>query len=101
MPDSGVVAIVGVVKNMDLLTSAKNSYICQIILIEALIAILSGVVWVVYMRRRIVVPVQQLSEAALNMVEHLEDGNSPELVVKHDDELREPYSQMLPEQQPS
>ena len=87
--DSGVVAIVGVVKNMDLLTSAKNSYICQIILIEALIAILSGVVWVVYMRRRIVVPVQQLSEAALNMVEHLEDGNSPEFVVKHDDELRE------------
>ena len=87
--DSGVVAIVGVVKNMDLLTSAKNSYICQIILIEALISILSGVVWVVYMRRRIVVPVQQLSEAALNMVEHLEDGNSPELVVKHDDELRE------------
>ena len=87
--DSGVVAIVGVVKNMDLLTSAKNSYICKIILIEALIAILSGVVWVVYMRRRIVVPVQQLSEAALNMVEHLEDGNSPELVVKHDDELRE------------
>ncbi|MDY4753867.1 MAG: SpoIIE family protein phosphatase [Candidatus Faecousia sp.] len=87
--DSGVVAIVGVVKNMDLLTSAKNSYICQIILIETLIAILSGVVWVVYMRRRIVVPVQQLSEAALNMVEHLEDGNSPELVVKHDDELRE------------
>lgn len=86
--DSGVVAIVGVVKNMDLLTSAKNNYICQIILIEALIAILSGVVWVVYMRRRIVVPVQQLSEAALNMVEHLEDGNSPELVVKHDDELR-------------
>lgn len=87
--DSGVVAIVGVVKNMDLLTSAKNSYICQIILIEALIAILSGVVWVVYMRRRIVVPVQQLSEVALNMVEHLEDGNSPELVVKHEDELRE------------
>ena len=87
--DSGVVAIVGVVKNMDLLTSAKNSYVCQIILIEALIAILSGVVWVVYMRRRIVVPVQQLSEAALNMVEHLEDGNSPELVVKHEDELRE------------
>ena len=87
--DSGVVAIVGVVKNMDLLTSTKNSYICQIILIEALIAILSGVVWVVYMRRRIVVPVQQLSEAALNMVEHLEDGNSPELVVKHEDELRE------------
>lgn len=87
--DSGVVAIVGVVKNMDLLTSAKNSYICQNILIEALIAILSGVVWVVYMRRRIVVPVQQLSEAALNMVEHLEDGNSPELVVKHEDELRE------------
>lgn len=87
--DSGVVAIVGVVKNMDLLTSAKNSYICQIILIETLIAIFSGVVWVVYMRRRIVVPVQQLSEAALNMVEHLEDGNSPELVVKHDDELRE------------
>ena len=87
--DSGVVAIVGVVKNMDLLTSAKNSYICQIILIEVLIAILSGVVWVVYMRRRIVVPVQQLSEAALNMVEHLEDGNSPELVVKHEDELRE------------
>ena len=87
--DSGVVAIVGVVKNMDLLTSAKNSYICQIILIEALIAILSGVVWVVYMRRRIVVPVQQLSEAALNMVEHLEDGNSPAFVVKHDDELRE------------
>ena len=87
--DSGVVAIVGVVKNMDLLTSAKNSYICQIILIEALIAILSGVVWVVYMRLRIVVPVQQLSEAALNMVEHLEDGNSPELVVKHEDELRE------------
>ena len=87
--DYGVVAIVGVVKNMDLLTSAKNSYICQIILIEALIAILSGVVWVVYMRRRIVVPVQQLSEAALNMVEHLEDGNSPELVVKHEDELRE------------
>ena len=87
--DSGVVAIVGVVKNMDLLTSAKNSYICQIILIEALIAILSGIVWVIYMKRRIVVPVQQLSEAALNMVEHLEDGNSPELVVKHDDELRE------------
>ena len=87
--DSGVVAIVGVVKNMDLLTSAKSNYIRQIILIEALIAILSGIVWVIYMRRRLVVPVQQLSEAALNMVEHLEDGNSPELVVKHDDELRE------------
>ena len=87
--DSGVVAIVGVVKNMDLLTSAKSNYIRQIILIEALIAILSGIVWVIYMRRRLVVPVQQLSEAALNMVEHLEAGNSPELVVKHDDELRE------------
>lgn len=84
-----VVAIVGVVKNMDLLTSAQNSYTRQIILIEALIALLSGIVWVIYMRRRLVVPVQQLSEAALNMVEHLEDGNSPELVVKHDDELRE------------
>ena len=87
--DSGVVAIVGVVKNMDLLTSAKSNYIRQIIFIEALIAILSGIVWVIYMRRRLVVPVQQLSEAALNMVEHLEDGNSPEFVVKHDDELRE------------
>ena len=87
--DSEVVAIVGVVKNMDLLTRAQTSYIRQIILIEALIALLSGIVWMIYMRRRIVAPVRQLSEAALSMVEHLEDGNAPELVVKHDDELRE------------
>ncbi len=88
--DNGnIVAIVGVVKNMDLLKTAKNNYIVKIILLEAIIAVVSGIFWTVYMRRRIVMPIRKLNEASLNMVEHLEDGTSPEIVVKNDDEIKE------------
>ncbi|MGN0807836.1 MAG: SpoIIE family protein phosphatase [Candidatus Coproplasma sp.] len=89
--DSGgsVVAIVGVVKDMTLLNNAKSQYILQILLIEAAIAIVSGVIWVIYMRHRIVKPIRQLSEATLNMVEHLEDGTSPKIIVKKDDEIKD------------
>ena len=88
--DSGnAVAIVGVVKNMNLLKTAKHNYIVKIILIEALIAVVSGIFWTVYMRRRIVMPIRKLNEASLNMVEHLEDGTSPEIFVKNDDEIRD------------
>ena len=88
--DNGnIVAIVGVVKNMNLLKTAKNNYIVKIILLEAIIAVVSGIFWTVYMRRRIVMPIRKLNEASLNMVEHLEDGTSPEIVVKNDDEIKE------------
>ncbi|MGN1373162.1 MAG: SpoIIE family protein phosphatase, partial [Candidatus Coproplasma sp.] len=89
--DSGgeVIAVVGVVKDMTLLNTAKRNYIIQVLLIEAAIAILSGIVWVIYMRKRIVMPIRQLNEASLNMVEHLEDGTSPEIVIKKDDEIRD------------
>ena len=87
--DGNVVAIVGVVKNMSLLNTAKNKYIVKVILVEAIIAIVSGIFWTIYMRRRIVKPIRILNEAALNMVEHLEDGTSPEIVVKNDDEIKD------------
>lgn len=83
------VAIVGVVKNMELLSTAKNSYIVKVLLLEALIAVASGIVWTVYMRRRIVMPIRQLNEASLGMVEHLEDGKAPEIIVKNDDEIKD------------
>lgn len=84
-----VVAIVGVVKNMALLHTAKVNYIIQVLLIEATIAIVSGIIWVIYMRRRIVKPIRQLNDASLNMVEHLADGTSPEILVKKDDEIKD------------
>ncbi|MGN0812272.1 MAG: SpoIIE family protein phosphatase [Candidatus Coproplasma sp.] len=84
-----VVAIVGVVKDMTLLNTAKSNYVVQVLLIEAAIAVISGIVWVIYMRRRIVMPIRQLNQASLNMVEHLEDGTSPEIIVKKDDEIRD------------
>lgn len=84
-----VVAIVGVVKNMNLLDKAKNNYIFKIIIIEIVIAIVSGILWVIYLNRRIVMPIRKLNEVSLNMVEHLEDGTSPEIVVKNDDEIKE------------
>lgn len=88
--DSGnTVAIVGVVKNMELLSTAKNSYIVKVLLLEALIAVASGIIWTVYMRRRIVMPISQLNEASLGMVEHLEDGKAPEIIVKNDDEIKD------------
>lgn len=87
--NGGVVAIVGVVKDMTLLNKAKSNYVIQILLIEAAIAIISGIIWVIYMRRRIVMPIRQLNQASLNMVEHLEDGTSPEIIVKKDDEIRD------------
>ena len=87
--DGNVVAIVGVVKNMSLLNTTKNKYIVKVILVEAIIAIVSGIFWTIYMRRRIVKPIRILNEAALNMVEHLEDGTSPEIVVKNDDEIKD------------
>ena len=87
--DGNVVAIVGVVKNMSLLNTAKNKYIVKVILVEAIIAIVSGIFWTIYMRRRIVKPIRILNEAAINMVEHLEDGTSPEIVVKNDDEIKD------------
>ena len=87
--DGNVVAIVGVVKNMALLTTAKTNYIVQVLLIEAAIAVVSGIIWVAYMRRRIVMPVRQLNEASLNMVEHLQDGTSPEISVGKDDEIKD------------
>lgn len=83
------VAIVGVVKNMELLSTAKNSYIVKVLLLEALIAVASGIIWTVYMRRRIVMPISQLNEASLGMVEHLEDGKAPEIIVKNDDEIKD------------
>ena len=83
-----VAAIVGVVKNMDLLTSVKKGYIMRIILTEAVIAVISGIFWIIYLKRRMVTPIRKVSEAALNMVEHLEDGTSPEIIVKSDDEIR-------------
>lgn len=83
-----VVAIVGVVKDMTLLNTARSEYIIQVLLIEAAIAVLSGIVWVIYMRRRIVVPIRQLEDAALNMVDHLEDGITPEIVIKKNDEIK-------------
>ncbi|MGN1103946.1 MAG: SpoIIE family protein phosphatase, partial [Candidatus Coproplasma sp.] len=39
--------------------------------------------------RRIVTPIRQLNDASLNMVEHLEDGTSPEIIVKKDDEIKD------------
>ena len=84
-----VVAIVGVVKDMTVLNTAKRNYILQVVLIEVGIAIVSGIVWVIYMKRRIVTPIRQLSQASLNMVEHLEDGTSPEIIVKKDDEIQD------------
>lgn len=83
-----VAAIVGVVKNMDLLTSVKKGYIMRIILTEAVIAVISGIFWIICLKRRIVTPIRKVSEAALNMVEHLEDGTSPEIIVKSDDEIK-------------
>ncbi|MGN0803992.1 MAG: SpoIIE family protein phosphatase [Candidatus Coproplasma sp.] len=84
-----VVAIVGVVKDMTLLNTAKSNYIIQVVLIEVGIAIVSGILWVIYMRRRIVTPIRQLNQASLHMVEHLEDGTSPEIIVKKDDEIKD------------
>lgn len=84
-----VIAIVGVVKNMDLLNSAKKGYIIKVILLEVIIALISGVVWIIYMRRRIITPIRQLNTASLNMIEHLEDGTCPEIVVKKDDEIKD------------
>ena len=84
-----VVAIVGVVKNMELLNKAKTNYIVQVLLIEAVIAVVSGVIWTIYMRRRIVMPIRQLNDASLSMVEHLEDGTAPEILVKNDDEIKD------------
>lgn len=87
--DGNVVAIVGVVKDMSLLKTAKTSYIVKIILLEVMIAVVSGFIWIVYMRRRIVMPIRQLNEASLGMVEHLEDGTAPKIVVKNDDEIKD------------
>lgn len=84
-----VVTIVGVVKNMELLNTAKNNYIVKIILLEVMIAVVSGIIWTIYMRRRIVMPIRQLNEASLRMAEHLEDGTAPEIVVKNDDEIKD------------
>lgn len=67
---------------MELLNKAKTNYIVQVLLIEAVIAVVSGVIWTIYMRRRIVMPIRQLNDASLGMVEHLEDGTAPEIVVK-------------------
>lgn len=87
--DGQVVAIVGVVKNMELLNTAKTKYIAQVLIIEAIIAIVSGIIWTIFMRRRVVIPIRQLNEASLGMVEHLEDGTSPEIIVKNDDEIKD------------
>ena len=84
-----VVAVVGVVKNMELLNKAKTNYIVQVLLIEAVIAVVSGVIWTIYMRRRIVMPIRQLNDASLGMVNHLEDGTAPEILVKNNDEIKD------------
>lgn len=84
-----VAAIVGVVKKTELLNTAKENYIVKIILLEAVIAVVSGVLWTIYLRRRIVMPIRQLNEATLHMVAHLEDGTAPEIVVKTDDEIKD------------
>ena len=84
-----VVAIVGVVKNMELLNKAKTNYIVQVLLIEAAIAVVSGVIWTIHMRRRIVMPIRQLNDASLGMVDHLEDGTAPEILVKNNDEIKD------------
>ena len=84
-----VAAIVGVVKKTALLNAAKENYIVKIILLEAAIATISGFLWTFYLRRRIVMPIRQLNEAALHMVAHLEDGTAPEIVVQTDDEIKD------------
>lgn len=84
-----VIAIVGVVKNMNLLTSVKNSYIAHIIFIEVIIAMISAIFWIIYLKRRIVTPIRKVADAADNMVKHLEDGTSPEIIVRMDDEIKD------------
>lgn len=84
-----VVAIVGVVKNMGLLNSAKRSYAIRVIVTEVIIATVSGAFWIIYFKRRIVAPIRRVSTAALNMVEHLEDGTSPKIMVRSQDEIRD------------
>ncbi len=83
-----VVAIVGVVKTMTKFDAARKSFIRKIILIELSLAALCGIAWIFYMKRRIVSPIQQVSEAAESMVEHLEDGTAPEIETKRNDEIR-------------
>lgn len=87
--DGNVVAIVGVVKNMELLNSAKRNYALRVIATEVIIAILSGAFWIIYFKRRIVTPIRKVSNAALGMVEHLEDGTSPEITVRSQDEIKD------------
>ena len=87
--NGGVVAIVGVVKNMDLLSSAKRSYVVRVIVLEVTIALLTGTFWILYLKRRVINPIRKVSDAALVMVEHLEDGTVPEITVKSNDEIRE------------
>ncbi len=83
-----IVAVVGVVKTMTRLDNARTSFIRKVILIELTLAVLCGVVWIFYMKKRIVSPIQQVSTAAENMIEHLEDGTAPEIKTKRNDEIK-------------
>ncbi len=83
-----IVAVVGVVKTMTRLDNARTSFIRKIILIELTLAALCGVVWIFYMKKRIVSPIQQVSTAAEKMIEHLEDGTAPEIKTKRNDEIK-------------
>ncbi len=84
-----VIAVIGVVKSMSRLDSARHNYISRILLIELILAIITGVVWIIFMRKTIVIPIQNVSDAAENMVEHLEDGTAPEIIVKRNDEIKQ------------
>ncbi len=85
---NNVVAVVGVVKSMSALDSARHSYISRIIIIELILAILTCTGWIVLMRRSIVKPIQKVSDAAQTMIEHLSDGTAPIIEVKRDDEIK-------------
>ncbi len=84
-----VIAVVGVVKGMTQLDSARHSFISRILLIELILAVLTGVGWIFYMRQSLVKPIQRVSDAAENMVEHLEDGTAPEIKIKRNDEIKQ------------
>ncbi len=84
-----VVAVVGVVKSMAQLDSARRSFISRILLIELILAVLTGVAWIFFMRATIVKPIQKVSDAAENMVQHLKDGTAPAIEVRQNDEVKE------------
>ncbi len=83
-----IAAIVGVIKTMTRLDAAREDYIKRIVFTELFLALLTGILWFVYMKKRIVLPIQKVSDAAEKMVEHLTDGTAPEIKIKRNDEVK-------------